>query len=122
MSGAERRNHQRVAANIGTIYHDQIEVDGTDALMSDLSLGGACILTNRPAAPGTEIQVQLRLSADAPVDRARAIVRWVRETDPGSAHGDLSGAMGVQFTEISEDALTRLKIFIEEKASAELFA
>jgi hypothetical protein len=122
MSEADRRIQQRVAANIGTIYHDQLEVDGTDALMSDLSLGGACILTNRPSPPGTEIDVQLRLSATDPIYRAKAVVRWVRESEPGIALGELTGAMGVQFTEISEAALTRLKIFIEEKASAELFA
>lgn len=122
MADSERRVQQRVAVNIGTIYHDQIEVDGTDALLSDLSLGGACILTNRPSPPGSEVEVQLRLTSDEPTYRARAVVRWVREVDPGAAPGDISGAMGVQFTEIAEDALTRLKVFIAEKAAAELFA
>jgi c-di-GMP-binding flagellar brake protein YcgR len=118
----ERRRQQRVAVNVGTVYHDQIEVDGTDALLSDLSLGGACILTNRPLPVGSEILVQLRLTADDPIYKARAVVRWVRNADAAAGHGDMSGAMGVEFIEITGDALTRLKIFIEAKAAAELFA
>ncbi len=122
MSRFERRKGQRVVVNVGTIYHDQIEVDGTDALMSDLGLGGCCIRTNQPNSPGSEIDLQLRLSSEDPIYRARAVVRWVRDPAPDAAPGDVTGAMGVEFTQISEAALTRLKLFIEEKASSELFA
>ncbi|MFH1529467.1 MAG: PilZ domain-containing protein [Pseudomonadota bacterium] len=122
MSERDKRRAPRVAVNIGTVYHDQIEVDGTDALMSDLSLGGCCIRLNNPGPLGSEIEVQFRLTTAGPVFRARAVIRWVREAAPDAAPGDITGAMGVQFSEIAGDALLRLKQFIEEKAAAELFA
>ena len=121
MTGAERRQRQRVTVNIGTVYHDQIEVDGTDALMSDLSLGGCCIRTNRPSPGGSEIDMQFRLFAGAPLFSARARVCWIREPKADAAPGDITGAMGVEFTQIDEDALLRLKRFIAEKAETELF-
>ena len=121
MGEMERRRDQRVPVKIGTVYHDQIEVDGTDALMSDLSMGGCCIRTNRPSSPGSEVTIQLRLSADDPAYEARGLIRWVRDPMPDASPGDITGAMGIQFTEIDAEVLNRLKIFIADKAASELF-
>jgi len=107
--------------NIGMVYHDQIEVDETDAFMSNLGLGGCCIQTNQPCTPGDEIDLQIKLGADDSVHRARALVCWIREPAPDAAPGEVTGAMGVQFTQISDEALTRLKLFIAEKAASEMF-
>ena len=118
----QNRQHTRVDVELKTVYHDQIDVDETDALMSNLSFGGCCIATNRPLEQGSMVRFSFRLPG---IDRqviCKGKVCWVQDPDPAAGSAQVTGAMGIQFLEIKDEDLMALKRFIEEQASSSLFS
>lgn len=113
-NGEEGRRHSRVDVLLQTVYHDEINADESDSLMSNLSLGGCFITTSRPLPQGSRITLRFRLEPLGPNITARGIVRWVKPGD--------EGGMGVQFDDIAEEDLILLKRFVTEKLESELFA
>jgi uncharacterized protein (TIGR02266 family) len=105
-----RRQHERVDVRIRTIYHDEIDAEGSDSLMSNLSLGGCFIKTSRPAGPGTRIKVQFKIPDSDHVVEAVAHVRWTQDSGPEEQRG-----MGLQFENIKQTDLLLLKQFIARK-------
>ena len=77
-----------------------------DSLTGGIGGGGLFIESSSPMAPGTELTVEFALP-DRPTDRykAKARVAWTRARTERYL---LFPGMGVQFTEITEDARHRL--------------
>ncbi len=112
--GEEGRRQERVDVRLHTVYHDEINADESDSLMSNLSSGGCFITTSRPLSQGSRINVRFRLDTLGTNIEASGIVRWVKPGD--------GGGMGIQFDSISEEDLISLKRFVAEKLESELFA
>ena len=109
-----RRNH-RVDVRLRTVYHDEIDADESDTLMSNLSAGGCFIRTTRMLPPGAPIRVKFELPGRTDPVNATGRVRWVEESDDPEERG-----MGVQFQDIEEADLLALKEFIAGKLETEL--
>jgi uncharacterized protein (TIGR02266 family) len=92
---------------IRTVYRDEINADASDTLMSNLSLGGCFVATDKPSAVGTRVDLRFRLEDGAEPIAARGIVRWIKEGD--------GGGMGIQFEAVKGKDLLVLKRFIEQR-------
>jgi len=114
--GPESRQYDRVDVRLRTVYHDEIDAEESDSLMSNLSLGGCFIRTSRVLPPGSTIQVKFRLPESDVEIEASAKVRWVQDSGAEEERG-----MGVQFEEIRQSDLLLLKQFIGKKLETALF-
>lgn len=112
--GDEGRRFDRVDVRLQTVYHDEINADESDSLMSNLSQGGCFITTSRPLPQGSQITLRFRLEPMEANIEAQGIVRWVK---PGEG-----GGMGIQFDDITEENLILLKRFVAQKLESELFS
>jgi uncharacterized protein (TIGR02266 family) len=97
-----------------------VDLDETDALLSNLSMGGAFIKTDQPLEIGDTVAVELRISPDEAPVCAEGKVSWRRPLERALEEGQTAG-MGVQFTRIHPFDLARLKRFIEAKITEDLF-
>jgi len=109
----QQRQHDRVDVQIRTVYQDEINADQSDSLMSNLSLGGCFVSTDRPSPAGSRVRLRFRLDEKSEPIEALGVVRWVKD-------GEGSG-MGVQFEAIKGRDLVALKRFIELKIQASMF-
>ena len=108
------RNFDRIDVQLRTVYHDEIDAEQSDSLMSNLSMGGCFISTSRLLEIGATLRLKFRLDKQDVTVSATGVVRWVNEGgDPG---------MGVQFKDITRRDLNLLKQFLEEKIANSLFA
>lgn len=110
---SEGRQHQRVDVQIRTVYHDEINAEESDSLMSNLSLGGCFVTTTRPSPIGSRVNLRFRIDQGDAFVEAAGIVRWLKEGD--------GGGMGVQFETIKNQDLVVLKRFVERKVEQALF-
>ena len=95
----EQRKHRRHTVNFQGVFSSDT-VQGEEAVVLDLSLGGCRVGSPIPMPTDTAIHLQIRPIQAAPIYVPSAIVRWVR-----------GSAFGVQFQELAEyesKALTRL--------------
>jgi uncharacterized protein (TIGR02266 family) len=110
-----QRRHERVDVRLRTVYHDEIDAEESDSLMSNLSLGGCFIRSSRVLPQGSTIHVKFKIPETEAVVQAVATVRWAQDSGPEESRG-----MGVQFTDISGEALLALKQFIAQKLESSL--
>lgn len=103
----ERRIDQRVVVLLRAVCHEQVDAVGSQALMSNLSLGGCFIKTQRLLPAGSTINLRFAFPGSHHSLRATGTVRWSSEEGCGEEPG-----MGVQFTYIKRNDLLRLKNFI----------
>ncbi|MBM4352279.1 MAG: hypothetical protein FJ109_00565 [Deltaproteobacteria bacterium] len=113
---ANQRQHERVDVRIRTVYHDEIDADASDSLMSNLSLGGCFIRSPRVPPAGSTLQVKFRLPGSDIVIEATGTVRWSKGTGPEEDRG-----MGIQFDQISAEHLLLLKQFIAERIQSSIW-
>lgn len=119
MSFDDRRRFKRVQVDIQMVYGEELELDGTDALMSDLSLGGCSLKTDNAPVVDSLVSFQFKVPETDRVIRARGKVQWVRPPEKGAK--GVSGLVGIMFTEISNEDLMELKRYVEKRISEELF-
>ncbi len=110
-----QRRFERVDVQLRTIYHDEIDADESDSLMSNLSQGGCYIRTPRVLPSGSTIHVKFKVPGLDVTVEAVGSVRWANDSGPTESRG-----MGVQFTEISQDALLILKQYIAGQLESSL--
>jgi len=113
---SNQRQHERVDVRIRTVYHDEIDADASDSLMSNLSLGGCFIKSTRVSPAGSTIQVKFRLPGSELVIEATGTVRWAKNTGPEDEQG-----MGIQFDQISNENLLLLKQFIAARLQSSIW-
>ncbi len=74
----------------------------------NLSDGGMFISTPDPIAPGTELELSLKLP-NGEFMNVTGIVRWTRDEDPD---GDPAG-MGIEFASITDSEVNKIKKILE---------
>lgn len=112
-----RRERPRFSTRIFGVFSRDIDLDETESLMMNLSLGGAFIKTENPAPPGTPITLRVYLGAEETPLSVSAEVVWLRRSDKGEEPG-----MGVKFTQVGSGDLDRIKKFLEGLIEADLFS
>ncbi len=109
------RRFDRVDVQLRTVYHDEIDADESDSLMSNLSQGGCFIRTPRVLPSGSTIHVKFKVPDTDLVVEAVGAVRWANDGGPEESRG-----MGVQFTEIAESDLLAFKQYIAGQLESSL--
>lgn len=116
-AGIEQRQHARFRTRLFGVFRRDIELDETEALMLNLSQGGAFVKAEEPCAPGTPITLRFYLDeASTPVS-VTAEVAWWRRASPG---GPPAG-MGVKFTQVSDADQRRLREYLARLVEEDLF-
>jgi uncharacterized protein (TIGR02266 family) len=98
--------------------HDQVEiqVDQTSehnfwsGLEMNMAEGGVFVATHRPLEVGACVRVEMRLPFDQEPVVASGTVLWTR---PHSEENDLPAGVGVQFVDIAEAAIAKVRHFTE---------
>ena len=103
-SGADRRVHTRVTADIEVDYKSADNF--LFAYITDISAMGIFIRTNAPEPPGTRINMRFT-PPGGPELNLEGRVMWVNPYRPGS-YDNINPGMGVQFVEM--DAQQREQI------------
>ncbi|MBL6975366.1 MAG: PilZ domain-containing protein [Deltaproteobacteria bacterium] len=114
--GLDGRIAPRFKTRIFGVFNTDIDLDETEMLMTNMSLGGAFIRTENPAQPGTPVTLQVYLKEDDPPLSVAGEVVWWRM--PG--HGEQPG-MGVKFNQIASADLERMKAYLAGLVEADLF-
>src|SRR5215470_13764818 len=107
----ERRNHFRGRPRPGRrveVIYRLIEVGGEEsapcsAFTRNIGVGGAFIVTEDPAAPGSELQLTIQIPTSGKKIEVRGEVRWIADGDYDAVHG-----MGVKFQGLDVDQLLEL--------------
>lgn len=101
-----KRKSRRIAKKIKS------QVSAPDSLTysttHNLSDGGMFISTPDPIAPGTELELSLKLP-NGEFMNVTGIVRWTRDEDPD---GDPAG-MGIEFASITDSEVNKIKKILE---------
>lgn len=114
--GKDGRVAPRFQTRIFGVFNSDFDLDETEMLMTNMSIGGAFIRTENPAQPGSQVTLQVYLKEnDQPLSVGGEVVWWRM---PG--HGDPPG-MGVKFVNISQTDLERMKSYLAGLVEADLF-
>lgn len=101
-----KRKSRRIAKKIKS------QVSAPDSLTysttHNLSDGGMFISTPDPIAPGTELELSLKLP-NGEFMNVTGIVRWTRDEDP---EGGPAG-MGIEFASITDSEVAKIKNILE---------
>ena len=113
-------NNKRIAPRFVTrvfgVFSRDIDLDETEMLMTNMSLGGTYVRTENPAPPGTPVTLRVYLpETDVPLSISGEVVWWQM---PGQ--GDAPG-MGVKFTNVAGPDLEQLKGYLASLVEEELF-
>lgn len=88
--------------------------DSVVAHTHDIGVGGAYIATDRPAAVGSRLEVEIEVPGPASPIALSAEVRWVANADRMIAGRE--AGMGVKFAALDVDALLALSDFFASLA------
>ena len=111
----ERRAHFRGRPRSGRRVAVKFRPEGappSDAIVAhthDIGVGGAYVATDRPAAVGTRLEVEIEVSGPTSPIALAAEVRWVANADRLIAGRE--PGMGVKFAALDVDALLALSDF-----------
>jgi hypothetical protein len=83
-----------------------IQVDGAEALLVDLSKGGAQVVTPAMLKPGRQVKVVLPTKGAGSHGKAR--VAWSKLEPPSSGSGILQYRAGLTFTSVDHKAIERI--------------
>jgi uncharacterized protein (TIGR02266 family) len=98
------------------VFRSDIDLDETEMLMTNMSLGGTFVRTETPAPPGTPVTLRVYLPhEDEPLSIGGEVVWWRM---PGQSE---SPGMGVKFVQIAAGSLERLKTYLASLVEEELF-
>jgi hypothetical protein len=120
----ERRSHFRGKPRPGRRVDVRYQVvDGAGELQPELTahtrnigVGGAFIVTEDPAPPGSQLQLIIKIPTSGKHIRARGEVRWIADGDLDAVHG-----MGVKFFGLEVNELLELnEYFISLTHTADL--
>ena len=110
MRWAEKRRAKRAYATEKITFNS--ESNFYTGFTENISSGGVFISTRNLLPIGTELTLKLKLSDGQPPIDAVGIVRWVRDTEPGS---DAAPGIGLQFSNLSDEDRDRINTFIDNR-------
>ncbi len=116
-NGNDHRQDTRFKIRVFGVFRRDLDLDETEMMMMNLSLGGAFVRTDDPAPPGTQVMLRVYEHEDAAPMPIHGEVVWTRQLGQGTPVG-----MGVRFTQISPDDLPRMKAFLAQLVEEDLFA
>jgi len=115
--GIDQRQNPRFRTRLFGVFRRDIDLDETEALMLNLSIGGAFVKADDPCPPGTPITLRFYLDdAPTPLSVAAEVAWWrrpgVEAVEPG---------MGVRFLQIGSDDQRRLREYLARLVEEDLF-
>jgi uncharacterized protein (TIGR02266 family) len=114
--GRDKRIAARYTTRVFGIFGRDIDLDETEMLMMNMSLGGAFVRTDTPVPPGQPVMLRIYLDESSqPISIAGEVVWW-RAPGQGKEPG-----MGVKFTQMSAAESARFKGFLAELIEEDLF-
>jgi uncharacterized protein (TIGR02266 family) len=117
LSRPNKRTSARCSTRVFGIFGHDLDLDKTEMMMLNLSLGGAFIKTETPVPSGQPVMLRIFLDpAGQPLSFAGEVV-WSRSTG-----GDKEAGMGVKFTQMTPGELAQFKEFLAGLIEADLFA
>jgi CheY-like chemotaxis protein len=99
------RREKRLAVNIDCTLHYRNKT--MKCALSDVSRGGAFVVTDQFGAPGSVVQIRFTLPDGSTVDCSGRIA-WVNKTEALRPQG-----FGVKFALLAKDSLTALRGFLD---------
>ena len=86
-SGKEKRKHPRLGVQKKMRYRELLP-SGEEGLIQDISEGGLCLLLNKKFSPGTILEINYEVPAEAPKPEASIVkIIWQKKTDKGMLTG-----------------------------------
>jgi len=114
--GRDKRTSPRYSTRVFGVFGRDIDLDETEMLMMNMSLGGAFVRTDQPVPPGQPVMLRIYLREDDhPISVAGDVVWW-RAPGQGKEPG-----MGVKFTQMTPDELKKFKEFLANLIEEDLF-
>jgi Tfp pilus assembly protein PilZ len=114
--GADKRQSPRYKTRVFGVFSKDIDLDETEMLMMNMSLGGAFVRTETPSPPGTPVMLRVYEHEDSTPLPIMGEVVWSRLPGQGQPVG-----MGVKFTQIGPGDLPRYKSFLAQLVEEDLF-
>jgi len=107
--GRDRRNNTRVESRFLVEYEtvEDFLIDYT----SNMSIGGLFIRTREPLPVGTRFKMRFRVEGHLDPVEVMGQVCWIQQV---GGPGPLQPGMGVQFTEMAEQDLTRIQAMLKD--------
>jgi uncharacterized protein (TIGR02266 family) len=115
--GGDQRRHARFKVRVFGVFRRDLDLDETEMMMMNLSTGGAFVRTDAPAPSGAQVLLRVYEHEDATPLPIQGEVVWTRLPGQGTPVG-----MGVRFTQLAPDDLTRLKAFLARLVEEDLFS
>jgi Tfp pilus assembly protein PilZ len=97
--GIDQRKHVRILTQLIVQYSDRCLF--FTEFLSDLSLGGMCIVASKPIEPGTKLIISI--STQPPI-KVEGIVAWSKK----SMKNKFKYEIGVQFVGLSQDQKSQI--------------
>jgi len=116
----EHRQHPRFATRLLAVFRKDLDLEETESLMTNLSLGGAFVKTPHLLPPGTVTHLRFYVDEqEAPLSVVAEVV-WTRR---GSADGGLAAppGMGVRFQQVTPEDHRRLTRYLAQLVEEDLF-
>jgi uncharacterized protein (TIGR02266 family) len=96
------RPGRRVEVTYSIVAGNGEESKSHTAFTQNIGVGGAFIVTDEPAAPGSKLRVMVQIPPNKKMD-LRAEVRWIADSQRDGVHG-----MGVKFHDLDVGQLLEL--------------
>jgi uncharacterized protein (TIGR02266 family) len=112
-----QRQSPRLHTRLFGVFRRDIDIDETEVMMLNLSVGGAFIRTEEPCPPGSTITLRFYLDESSVPLSVTGEVVWLRR--PGQNGGD--PGMGVKFHVITDDAQRQLREYLARMVEDDLF-
>ncbi|HOU53217.1 MAG TPA: PilZ domain-containing protein [Myxococcota bacterium] len=115
----EHRQHPRVETRLLAVFRKDLDLEETDSLMTNLSLGGAFVKTPNLVPPGTVTHLRFYVDEEQAPLAVVAEVVWVRRGSPDG--GGPPPGMGVRFQQMSPEDQGRLTRYLARLVEEDLF-
>ena len=116
MPGSDQRQYPRFQTRIFGVFASDIDVNESEMLMTNLSLGGAFVRTDEPAPPGSTVTLRFYVpTEEVPISVIGEVVWWRPTAEQGEP------GMGVKFVQGNQEDFEKIKRYIAHLIEKELF-
>lgn len=117
LEGMDQRLAPRFRTRLFGVFRRDLDLDETETLMVNLSMGGAFVKSEDPCPPGTPITLRFYLDETSAPLSVAAEVAWSRRP----AQGNGEPGMGVKFVQVGGDDHRRLREYLARLVEEDLF-
>ncbi|MBP7125533.1 PilZ domain-containing protein [Myxococcota bacterium] len=116
----DHRKHPRFETRLLAVFRRDLDLEETDSLMTNLSLGGAFVKTPNLLPTGTVTHLRFYVDEEQAPLSIQAEVVWVRRGSPDGGASPPPG-MGVRFLHMSPEDHRRLTRYLARLVEEDLF-